>query len=329
MSLSRRQFLKTTLVSTVLTTVGGVAGFAYAHDIEPGWVEVVPQNLTLPRLPAAFNDFRLVQISDIHMGTGMTSERLGQIVELVNAQQPDVIAITGDFVTHGALKNLAPALIEPLSQLQSNERVVAVLGNHDHWTDPEGVREILRQSNIVDISNGLVSLERNGTLLHIAGVDDYWERKNRLEDVLENMPAEGCAVLLAHEPDFADISAETGRFDLQISGHSHGGQIILPFIGPPRIPTYARKYPLGRYQVGDMIQYTNRGLGTILPAIRFNCRPEITVLHPKSRSGMTPHSSKISSEASQCGRATRPMLTATRISTGFAISCIAHLLIRK
>ncbi len=277
MGLSCRQFMKISAVSAVMTTAAGVAGFCYAHDIEPGWVAVVPQNLPLPRLDPAFADYRLVQISDIHMGTGMTPERLAQIVRMVNAQQPDLVAITGDFVTHGALDDLAPALVGPLRQLQAVDGVVAVLGNHDHWTDQQGVREILHQSNITDISNGLVTLERGAATLHIAGVDDYWERQNRLDLVLEQLPDTGCAILLAHEPDFADISAETGRFDLQISGHSHGGQVILPFIGPPAIPTYARKYPIGRYQVGTMIQYTNRGLGTILPAIRFNCRPEITV----------------------------------------------------
>jgi len=95
--------------------------------------------------------------------------------------------------------------------------------------------------------------------------------------VLALLPDEGCAILLAHEPDYADISAPTGRFDLQLSGHSHGGQVILPFIGPPILPSYSHKYPVGQYQVGSMIQYTNRGLGTVAPMVRFNCRPEITV----------------------------------------------------
>jgi hypothetical protein len=114
-------------------------------------------------------------------------------------------------------------------------------------------------------------------MLHIAGVDDVWEEHARLDMVLEQLPADGAAILLAHEPDFADESAATGRFDLQLSGHSHGGQVIYPFGGPPILPTYAKKYPVGRYQVSGMIQYTNRGLGMIPPHVRFNCRPEITV----------------------------------------------------
>ena len=100
---------------------------------------------------------------------------------------------------------------------------------------------------------------------------------DRLDEVLAQLPADGAAMLLCHEPDFADISAATGRFDLQISGHTHGGQIVLPFIGPIHTPRYGHKYSLGMYQVGDMIQYTNRGVGMARLPVRFNCRPEITV----------------------------------------------------
>ncbi|HYN87535.1 MAG TPA: hypothetical protein VER55_03345, partial [Ardenticatenaceae bacterium] len=95
--------------------------------------------------------------------------------------------------------------------------------------------------------------------------------------VLAHLPPDGAAILLAHEPDFADISAATGRFDLQLSGHSHGGQVIVPFAGPLIGPRYGQNYPVGRYQVGSMIQYTNRGIGMVAPLVRFNCRPEVTV----------------------------------------------------
>lgn len=274
---SRRKFLKLTLAGTFATAGMGVGGYAYARDVEPRWVEVNPLTLQLPRLTPDFNGYRLVQISDIHMGTGMTSDHLAYIVDLVNAQTPDAVAITGDFVTHGDLGPLMPALIAPLRRLQAADGIFAVLGNHDHWTDPNAIRAMLVQSGVRDLSNGVHTLSRGGESLHLAGVDDYWERQDKLDDVLAALPADGAALLLAHEPDYADISAATGRFDLQISGHSHGGQFVIPFVGPPVVPTYAEKYPLGRYQVGDMIQYTNRGVGTINPALRFNCRPEITV----------------------------------------------------
>jgi predicted MPP superfamily phosphohydrolase len=275
--ISRRRFFKIGLGTALTTAISGLSAFAYAHDVEPGWVEVKSVSLTLPRLDPAFDGYRLVQISDIHMGTGMTAERLAQFVALVNAQNADAVVITGDFVTHGDIDFQMPFLRDELSQLQAADAVVAILGNHDHWTDQAVVRQMLAEATIADISNGLRTIQRGEASLHIAGVDDYWERKDRLDDVLALLPPEGCAILLAHEPDYADISAPTGRFDLQLSGHSHGGQVIIPFIGPPILPSYSHKYPVGQYQVGSMIQYTNRGLGTIAPMVRFNCRPEITV----------------------------------------------------
>ncbi len=277
-SISRRRFLKISAVSAVGTVVAGVGSFAYAHDVEPENLEIVPVELHLPRLDPAFDGYRLVQISDIHMGTGITTERLIHIAETVNAQKPDAIALTGDYVTNGDITPLLPGLMDGLSKLQAPDGVFAILGNHDHWTDPAAIRMVLRRSGLVDMSNSTYTIERGNAVLHLAGVDDYWERQDRLDEVLARLPAEGCAILLAHEPDYADISAATGRFDLQISGHSHGGQVRLPIINRPiHVPRYSTKYPVGRYQVGNMIQYTNRGVGTIAPAVRFNCRPEITI----------------------------------------------------
>jgi predicted MPP superfamily phosphohydrolase len=152
-----------------------------------------------------------------------------------------------------------------------------VLGNHDYWTDADAVRAALLACGIQNLSNDVFTLSKGGEQLHIAGVDDTWEKHDRLDLVLEKLPPSGAAVLLAHEPDFADRSAETGRFDLQLSGHSHGGQVVLPFFGPPILPHLGRKYPTGLFQVKDMFQYTNRGVGMIAPYVRFNCRPEITV----------------------------------------------------
>lgn len=275
---SRRKFLKVGLASTIGVSLTGAGGYLYARDIEPESVEVVKLELTLPHLDPAFDGYKLAQISDIHIGTGMTSARLMRFVEQINAQQPDAVALTGDFVTDGPVAAFASDLIAPLSQLKPNDVSVAVLGNHDHWTSPEEVRAVLRESSIVDVSNKVYTVQRSSVALHLAGVDDYWERQDRLEQMLTLLPETGAAILLAHEPDYADFSAPTGRFDLQISGHSHGGQFIIPILHRPfRTPRYSRKYPLGKYQVGAMIQYTNRGLGTILPALRLNCPPEITI----------------------------------------------------
>lgn len=170
-------------------------------------------------------------------------------------------------------------MIEPLKKLKPKNASIAVLGNHDHWAGAEKVREILSKSNIVDISNNVFSVSESNSSLVFAGVDSAMLKKDQLELVLEKMPHGVPAVLLVHEPDFAEKSAPTGRFSLQLSGHSHGGQFIIPKFGTPVRGELFWKYPLGKYKVGEMVLYTNRGLGTNSYWLRINCPPEITVIN--------------------------------------------------
>jgi predicted MPP superfamily phosphohydrolase len=273
---SRRELLRTAAGLTLAAGGAGVAAAAYALAFEPRWIEVVPVRVRMPRLAPAFSGYRIVQISDLHLGDGLSRDQLAGVVRLVNQQRADLIAVTGDFITRGA-PLFAHDLITTLRGLAAHDGVVAVLGNHDHWSSAATIRAVIAESGMRDLDNAVHTLERGGALLHIAGVDDMWEQQARLDDVLARLPRAGAAVLLAHEPDFADVSATCGRFDLQLSGHSHGGQVVVPFYGPPQLPPYARHYPLGRYRVGRMVQYTNRGIGTLWPHVRVNCRPEITV----------------------------------------------------
>jgi predicted MPP superfamily phosphohydrolase len=143
---------------------------------------------------------------------------------------------------------------------------------------------MLADSDIIDLSNRHITLQRGAASLSIAGVDDVLEEQDDLNTVLHNLPQSGAAIVLAHEPEFADESAAAQRFDLQLSGHSHGGQIRLPFLGPLFLPKLGEKYHTGLYQIGGMWQYTNRGIGMVKLKARFNCRPEITLLtlHPVS-----------------------------------------------
>lgn len=260
---------------TLGATALGAGGLGYATAVEPDWVEIRRITLRLRRLSRAFHGYRVAQISDIHINDWMR-DRLPGIVDLINVQRPDLVAVTGDFVTNRP-RRYARALIAGLTPLRARDGVVAVLGNHDHWTSPSTVRSIIRDSGAIEIGNRIHTVRRGDATLHVAGIDDYMVSADRLDLVLARMPAEGAAILLVHEPDFADISAPTGRFDLQISGHSHGGQIRFPLIGAPVLPDLGRKYPMGLYRVGNMLQYTNRGLGTLGLHVRLNCRPEITV----------------------------------------------------
>ena len=243
---------------------------------EDHWLEITTLPLTLPRLPKEFDGYRLVQISDLHIGTWLNRSQLMQVIDLINHQAPDLVAITGDFVTEDP-ERYRRDLVDCLARIVSKNGVVAVLGNHDHWSDPQVVREILSAAGVRDLSNQVYPILRDGQSLYVAGVDDYMLKLDRLNQVLERIPAGEAALLLAHEPDFADISAATGRFDLQLSGHSHGGQIRLPRLGAPFLPRLARKYPIGLYKTAGMYHYTNRGIGTAHLEIRFNCKAEITI----------------------------------------------------
>lgn len=248
----------------------------YSFLIEPNWIEINYLQLTLPHLAREFNEYRIVHISDIHTDRRMNKERLSRIFRLVNEQQPDLIAITGDFATRDQQRYI-PNLGATIGQLTPKDKTVAVLGNHDYWADPEAVKQVLEQSGVVNLDNTIYTLKRGTATLYIAGIDDVFAGKDRLDLVLKQLPGNDTAILLVHEPDFADVSAATERFDLQLSGHSHAGQIRLPFLKPFVLPPLSEKYYAGLYQVGKMILYTNRGLGVSILPVRFNARPEITV----------------------------------------------------
>ena len=274
---TRRSFLRSTLFSVA----AGLSGMSLVAAIS-GELDVHPVTLTLPRLPAAFDGYKIVQLTDLHMGTGLTEQRLQEIVEIVNAEEPDMVALTGDYATLGEVEPVADALIRPLRQLKARDQVLGVMGNHDRHANTEQVEEVMAQSQVTMLNNTVLTLERDGELLNIAGVDDAWYNYDRLDLVLEQLPDEGGSILLMHEPDFADTSAPTGKFDLQLSGHSHGGQIVMPVTGPIALPRLGVKYYSGQYQVGDMILYTNRGVGTTLPPIRINCPAEVSIFTLRS-----------------------------------------------
>jgi uncharacterized protein len=280
-SISRRDFIRIASLFGLDVLLTAILGWNYIDKIEPNWIEVSNVPLKLPRLPRAFSGFRLVQISDIHAGYWMTPERFASIVELIKEQSPDLVAVTGDVIlAYGGMPDDQPVLDEfgkVFKKIADDYETIAVLGNHDYWYDADKVKSVLERAGARVLMNSVHSLERGGERLHIAGVDDIYENQADLDAVLSALPRDGGAILLAHEPDFADISAATGRFDLQISGHTHGGQVSLPIIGPLVLPYLGRKYPSGLYKVEDMYQFTNRGVGMTMPTIRFNCRPEITV----------------------------------------------------
>lgn len=252
-------------------------GRKYLTPDGENWLEINHLQLRLPRLDPAFQGYRLAQISDLHIGTWADREKLMEAAHQVNALEPDLIVITGDLVTHDPEKHEAD-LVAVLSALTATDGCLAVLGNHDHWSDRLVVRRILARAGVTELPNSIYSIQREDACLYFAGVDDIMEKLDDLPYVLTQLPTNGAAILLAHEPDFADQSAASGRFDLQLSGHTHGGQINFPRLGALVLPRYGKKYSGGLYQVNGMQLYTNRGLGTADIQFRYRCPAEITLL---------------------------------------------------
>ena len=276
-AMSRRAFLKKLWKSALGVAIAGTGAFYYSFDLETSWIDVIKLNVSLHRLEPDFGGYRIVHITDLHLDDAIEPEYLARIVRLVNNQRPDLIAFTGDFVTM-APERFASDLVSVLSRLEARDGTVTVLGNHDHLAGSEVVSAAVQEGGAINLCNEVHTLRRSGSCLHVCGVDDVWEGRPHLGRVLHRLPNRGAAILLVHEPDFADASAASRRLDLQLSGHSHGGQVRLPLLGAPVLPRYAKKYPMGPYRIRDMLLYTNRGLGMLPPRFRFLCRPEITVL---------------------------------------------------
>lgn len=295
---TRRRFLKWMLGSTAAAGLSALGGAGYVTLVEPRWPALERVDVPLPGLPAGLDGFTIAQLSDLHRGPEVSQGDIIRAVKLVLGQEADrsaepfdrvdpersrgaqdsrsrrsLIVLTGDYVSGSA--EYARSCAEALSQLTASGDVLACLGNHDHWTDATSVAGALTAAGLIVLRNAAREVADG---LWVAAVDDVWERYADLDKAVEGIPAGAAVVLLAHEPDYADTVAASGRVSLQLSGHSHGGQVRLPFIGSPILPYLARKYPAGRYRVGDMWLYVNRGVGTVPPAVRFNCRPEVTLL---------------------------------------------------
>ena len=267
-----------------MVLAAGSAALGYGFLLEPRRLTTERIEVRLARLPAQFDGFRIAQLSDIHFGPYMGSSFVREAVEEINQLQSDLIVLTGDFVSHplGKRQGIEGArhaipCAEALRGLGAAYGRFAILGNHDHWNDAGIVRDALESAGFPVLLNQAVPLERDGARLWLVGLDDALERVADIESALQGVPATESSVLLVHEPDFADHAA---RFpvDLQLSGHSHGGQVRLPWVGAPVLPRLGEKYPMGLYRVRNLQLYTNRGLGVINPPVRWNCPPEITLI---------------------------------------------------
>lgn len=225
---------------------------------------------------------KIAHFSDTHLGHYYEPEDLQVAVDKVNENKPDFICFTGDLFDRDLVK--VRESIAVLSGLKAPYGKFAVLGNHDYRTGADEVRRIISEAGFQLLDNQHQTLLIGGQPLCIAGIDNVSHGRPDIEAAIRDIPQESCVILLAHEPDIADTAAGY-PIDLQLSGHSHGGQVRLPFIGHLLTPEYGHKYPDGLQQVphSSLQVYTSRGLGTTILPIRFFCRPEITIIELASQ----------------------------------------------
>ncbi len=220
----------------------------------------------------------MAQISDLHFGGFYTLEQAQVVLKRLNEIQPDLVVMTGDYLTLGGnFQRAFRDLQELLPELAKSFPVYAVRGNHDYGPARQTLLDIFQQSRVHLLDNRWEALSLGGDDLILAGSGSLLAQWGGVRDLAESLPPNKPAILLLHEPDGADYSAFLGRFSLQLSGHSHGGQVRFPFLGALFLPEMGRRYPLGLYRVGKMWLYTNRGVGTTTLPLRFQCPPEITL----------------------------------------------------
>jgi predicted MPP superfamily phosphohydrolase len=275
-----RRISRRTFMATAAAASAGIALYAGTHGRHE--FEVVRRTFAIRNLPDALVGFRIVQISDIHLEEFTEAWFLEKMVAEINGLAPDLVLITGDFVSRGPRSDsvawkAAGLCAEILSTLKAPQRF-AVLGNHDVAVGADHVIQPLEAHGTPVLVDRFFPIERGSDRFWLAGSDDA---DTQIPDLSRSVPDDPRApvILMAHEPDFADYVVRHPRFplvDLMLSGHTHGGQVKLPFLGPLVLPDMGKNYVEGLYRFGHMQLYVNRGLGTVGMPFRLNCSPEIT-----------------------------------------------------
>jgi predicted MPP superfamily phosphohydrolase len=270
---SRRRFLK--LAS--LEFGGLIAGSVLdSFVIEPRWVKRTRPVIAIDSLPPAWDGVRIAHLTDLHAGKLVGLDYLAKVVEMTIAESPDVIVLTGDYVTGRA--GITPELGQLLAKLRAPGGRFAVLGNHDYWASAAGVVSLVQTAGIPMLTNGSVLLDRKGEKLCLAGVDDLWEGRPLLDAALAGVDERLPRILLCHNPDYAEEMPGSPRVDLMLCGHTHGGQFKIPFGPRLGVPLKHVKYAAGLSQGPRCRVYTSVGLGMVGIPIRFNCRPELAII---------------------------------------------------
>lgn len=270
--MNRRTFLKTTAAAALAgTTATTCYGFAEASGFE-----VTRPTLPIPNLPLPFEGLRIAFLTDIHYGPYTELAFIAKAVRTALSLQPDLILLGGDY-SHREAKYIRPCF-EVLKELTAPLGVFGVLGNHDYTDGVEDTRREMRRAGVRELTNDGVWLTRGGERVRLGGVDDLWWGNPDVGMALGEATIQDTCLLLSHNPDFVETLADP-RVGLVLSGHTHGGQLAVPGMVNPFIPSrYGDKYAQGVVEGPTARVYVSRGLGTTGLPVRYNCPPELTLL---------------------------------------------------
>jgi predicted MPP superfamily phosphohydrolase len=261
------------------------AGGALANGFwyEPSQLSVTREEILCPRLPAALDGLRVGLMADIHFKPDQDDALLEEAVAVLNREKPDIIALPGDFM------DTDPTVLLPMLSILENlapaHGVFASMGNHDGWAfDSSQMRRRFERAGISFLVNRNHGIRVRNENLAIAATDHVWLGKPDPTATLRGIAADTSVIALVHEPDFFDELTQRREIQLQLSGHTHGGQCRVPFLeyAPVKV-AYGKKYIYGAYEQGDSRLFVTRGLGTVGLRVRFACPPEVALLTLRAR----------------------------------------------
>lgn len=272
MGTNRRRFLKrAAVVGLGAVTAGGIYPF-----LEAKWCRVVEQTIVLPNLPSTFRGIRVALLTDIHHSSFVPLVYIRHVVELTNSLQPDLVLLGGDYVSRSS-SYIAPS-IKALGRLEARLGRFAVLGNHDHWVNAAASHRALARARLTQTDNTGFWLEQDGSRLRICGVGDLWCDRQYPAAALDDATDSDAVIMLSHNPDFAERLHDP-RVGLILSGHTHGGQVVVPGYGAPIVPSqFGQKYLHGLVDGPACQVFVSRGVGTVSPPVRLFCPPEVALL---------------------------------------------------
>lgn len=269
--MNRRSFLKLALSTGAVVLVG-----SYPIFIERNLVQLNRYKIPIPNLPLSFHGFTLAHLTDVHLGALVSPSFVEEIVHRANRLNTDIIVCTGDYVHQRNTIEEIDKVWPVLSKLTARYGVYSVLGNHDHWADTARSLYWLERSG-QNIRHQCKPIYKGREKILLGGAGDFWEDELKINEAFSCSDQDDCKILLSHNPDSVDSDFQT-PLSLVLSGHTHGGQVVLPFLGARRLPVENKAYSSGLISTPKTPLFISRGIGWSTLPVRFNCYPEIAVL---------------------------------------------------